>query len=116
MKTAKLVLVVTLLTIVLVANRFAGTTHASKNESSIYKQIEQQMPYPEFAKSGNLKGKVMVEFRLAKNGRIEVLNINYSSLELKNYVADRLEQMNLVVPEGTSEQVYRVAFSFSLLS
>ncbi len=115
MKTSKLVLVSAVLTLVLVANRFAGTTQASKNESSVYKQLEEQMPFPEFAREGNLNGKVLVEFTFNEDGQIEIRNLNYSNVELKKYVADRLHQMKISVPRDASGKIYQVAFSFNLV-
>jgi len=116
MKNSKLFLVTSLLTLVLITNRFAGPSQASKNETSIYKQIERQMHYPEFAKKEQVNGKVTVEFKFKENGHIEILNLNYSDKNLKSYVVDQLTKMNIQLPEGVSGKIYRIAFSFNLIS
>ncbi len=115
MKNSKLLLVSGLLTLVLLTNRFAGASYAEKNEANVYKQIENQMPYPEFAKNENVKGKVIVEFKFDEKGKIQIMNMNYSNSKLKNYVADRLSKMNIQLSDNSINNIYRVEFSFNLL-
>jgi hypothetical protein len=115
MKNLKFILMAGLLTVVLVINRFAAPGVASKNEISVYKQLEQQMPYPEFAIKDQVTGKVIVEFRINMAGNIEVLNINYSDAALKSYVVERLSKLNLGQSDNYNGKVYRVAFAFNLL-
>jgi len=116
MNTSKLVLVTTFLTLVLVCNRFAEPGKASKNEEGVYAQIENQMSYPEFAREGTFKGTVSVEFKFDSKGKIQILEMNYSDADLKTYVAGRLSQMNIQLPEDASGKIYRVAFTFNLIS
>lgn len=115
MKTLKLVITVSLLTLVLVVNRFAGTSQAAKNELSVYKQIESQMSYPEFGKGDHVIGKVIVEFRCDENGKVKILNMNYSNSRLKNYVSEKLAKMTIQLPLDNTEDIYRVVFTFNLI-
>jgi hypothetical protein len=116
MKNAQLMFITGLLTLVLVANRFAGPSQASKNETNVYKQIKSQMPFPDFAKKEQINGKVSVEFKLNERGSIEILNMNYSHLKLKEYVIEQLSKMHLQMPEKDQGKTYRVAFTFNLIS
>lgn len=115
MKTTKLLLISGLLTFVLVVNRFAESSQASKNESSIFKQIESQMPFPEFVKTEKTIGKVLVKFKIDEKGQIEILEMNYSDHKLKNYVAEKMNQMNLTIPTDAAGKILQVAFSFNVI-
>lgn len=116
MKKLKLIGITGMLIFVLLVNRFAVPTKASGNEVNIFKQIEQQMPYPDFAKKDNLRGKVLVEFKFDEKGNVQLLNINYSNSILKNYVAERLKQMHFGSNDMETEKIYRIAISFKLIS
>jgi len=113
MKNVKFILMAGLLTLVLVMNRFAAPGIASRNETSVYKQLEQQMPYPDFAIKNQVNGKVTVELRISASGNIEVLNVNYSDPALKAYVVERLSKMN--ISQADNEKIYHVAFAFNIL-
>lgn len=74
----------------------AETVNASSPSSDkLDKALRKQITYPQFAKSDQLVGMVLVEFEVLANGSIQVNEINASHNNLGTYVRNELEKLRI---------------------
>jgi hypothetical protein len=102
MKTNKIVISTVAIMVFFMAHSFAGPTGkdtTTKESSLIQHFINKAITYPDFAKSSNLEGFVLVQYQINQSGNIKVDAINGSNKQLMNYVQYQLSKLNLPLRE-----------------
>jgi len=85
------ILIFTAIAVMSVGNLDASSSSSDKLDRTLRKEIR----YPEFAKSEQIYGLVMVEFEVLSNGQIQVNEINASHENLGIYVQSELEKIEV---------------------
>jgi plastocyanin domain-containing protein len=99
-----------LTTALLTATIFHGEKATVK--ADVKHKIEQSLNFNEvnLPLQQNQRGLVRVGLQLDENGQLQIVEANYSHLELKNILADRLAEIDL---DGiTSDEVFYFEFHF----
>jgi len=68
---------------------------SSPSSDKLERKLRKEITYPEFAKSEQLFGLVMVEFEVLPSGDVRVNQINTSHENLGNYVISELEKIRI---------------------
>ncbi len=89
---------------------------SSTNHSTILiDQVKTMIKYPDFARENKISGFVNLSFSYNNDGSFKVNEINYSNLELSEYVVEELKNLK-VCPWGKSpEKEYIIRFNFKIL-
>jgi hypothetical protein len=85
------ILMFTAIAVISAENTFASSPSSDKLERALRKEIT----YPEFAKSEQLFGLVLVEFEVLPTGKVQVNKINTSHENLGSYVKSELEKISV---------------------
>lgn len=84
-------LIFTAIALISAETTFATSPTSDKLERALRKEIR----YPEFAKSEQLFGLVLVEFEVLPSGKVQVNKINTSHENLGAYVKSELEKIQV---------------------
>jgi hypothetical protein len=71
--------------------------------------------YPEFAKTNQVEGFVLVSFHYAENGSFSIIEVNSNSNELKSYVIQQLHNIELCTHARNPKKIYNMRFDFKLI-
>jgi hypothetical protein len=113
MKTMKLfgVLVILLfLTIIQSSNTFAS----GPEKKDIHSVLQEAIAYPEPAIREGVEGPVTVEFKMNDQGLIDLKKVESSSMVLKNYVSEKMKELDLRTTDIQKYTTYRILFTFQL--
>lgn len=93
-----------------------SNTYAGEKEKMVKQTVQQEIQYPQFAIEQDLEGTVWVSFVIKDNGEIEVTQINSDCIPLKNYVLNKMENMDAFkLVTSTHEESYQMYFDFHLI-
>jgi hypothetical protein len=116
MKTLKIISLFTLSMIMaLVVSASKPDIKMHTNPDGLTKIITAQVTYPDFAIEKKITGFVVVELSVNTDGNIRVERINASQPELREYVMDKLEQINVQNSAQLTGKPYYYRFDFQLL-
>jgi len=91
----------------------AETTFASSPSSDkLERVLRKEITYPEFAKSEQLFGLVLVEFEVLPTGKVQVNKINTSHENLGTYVKSELEKITVANLNEVGKHYVKFKFRF----
>ncbi len=95
---------------------FAGGEIETVSKADVKQAVKIEIGYPDFAIEDRIEGNVLVSFTVGDNGKIILNQINSPDIELKNYVAEKLQRMQLEETKQYNENdIYTIKFSFILM-
>ncbi len=112
MKLVKIVTIVIIMMTGLIT--YAKDNNKSIEKNELKKVLSKEITYPAFAKRNLQEGVVLVQFTINK-GKIEIEIMNYSDIELGDYVRECLEKIILEKDDNNIGKTYAVKFEFKLL-
>ena len=114
MKTKKVIL--TIMVFVLTGFAIKKVSAGGPELTDVIKNaINENVKYPEFAIEKSINGVVVVQFKINKNGNVEVKRINSLQPELEEYVHNKLETISFNPATVDTTESYYYKFNFDLL-
>lgn len=77
--------------------------------------VASKVVYPEFAVDLGIEGIVYASFNILPDGSIQVVQIESTNKELKDYVSKKLKEIKVNCNEEASTDVYNMKFRFELI-
>ena len=98
MKTIKLILAITVFTFTLMVNASTNPTKKNDNAPQVIEEIFELLKDPYFKVNYDLQARV--KFIVNVNNEIVVLTVETTSVELRSFIKDRMNQFsrNMVMP------------------
>ena len=88
----------------------SGSNTESAILESVKNEVTKQIPYPVFALTDELSGRVEILFHVNNNGEIQVIRVKAKEAQLGQYVKQRLEGTLLSLP--VKGQTYQMTIDF----
>lgn len=114
-KTINLLSILLLFAISTQAENPVDNENATAYKKALTNQIQQLVQYPEFAKTNQAEGFVLVSFHFGENGSLSVIEVNSNNVELKNYVIQKLQTIELCTHAKNPKNIYNMRFDFKLI-
>lgn len=115
MKTAKLftaTLALTLVALLALPSLSMASGGNQLNDAKLAKGLKKIMKFPSFAKSKKYKAMVYVSFTVTEEGKVNIVSMDASDEQIKTYVEEKLNELDLEHLSGTTENPLVYKFTF----